>query len=148
MTKHYCDRCGKESSRVEKVSIPFEISDESRGSLRMQDKDLCPDCRQELKEFEKALYSSVALLKLRMFDNFMNKRSAAESLKGDTEGCNKSKPEGIAKAKAISKGFSNHDCASYYTCSVCGCDFTDYSVSRRDPRCPGCKAVLEGIFDK
>lgn len=146
MTKHYCDRCGKETSRVEKVSIPVEVSDESRGALRMEDKDLCPDCRQELKEFEKALYPSLALLRLRMFDNFMNRRSAAESLNDDIEWRIESKPEGIAKAKAIYKGFSNHDCASYYKCSVCGCDFDSYSVKREDPRCPGCKAVLEGVF--
>lgn len=147
MTKHYCDRCGKETSHVGKVSIPVEISDESRGALRMRDKDLCPDCRQELKEFEKALYSSVALLKLRMLDNFMNTRSAAESLKGDTEGRNKSTSEGVAKARAIYRGFSNsvYYCESYYNCSVCGQAFGGYSVDRNDPRCPGCGAVLEGF---
>ena len=77
MTKHYCDRCGKETSRVIEEHIPFELSDD-RGGMRMQRKDLCPECSQELAEFEKALCFSTASLKVRMFDNFMNRRSADE----------------------------------------------------------------------
>lgn len=138
MTKHYCDICGKECAKLEEIKVPTEKT--FRG-FNTKPAQVCRDCAKEYDN----IIDKLTDIRFILFRDFMSRRSA-ESLKGDTEGRDKSKPEGIAKAKAIYKGFSSHDCGSYYTCSVCGRDFTDYSVERNDPRCPGCKAVLEDFF--
>ena len=139
MTKHYCDRCGKECEKLVEIKVPDK---KTRYGWQAKPAQVCDDCEKEYND----IIDKLTEIRFVLFRDFMNRSSVAASLNGDTKGRNESKSEGIAKAKAIYKGFSNHDCAAYYKCSVCGCDFSDYSVKRDDPRCPGCKAVLEDFF--
>ena len=136
MTKHYCDRCGKECKKLVEIKVPDK---KTRYGWQTKPAQVCDDCEKEYKDINDKLTE----IRFILFRDFMNRSSAAESLNGDTEGRNESKPEGVAKAKAINRGFSNHDCAAFFECSLCGHVFSDYSFEKSDPRCPNCKAELE-----
>ena len=71
MTKHYCDRCGKEANSLTKNKIPNEVS--SRDTYQAKEVELCNECNSELKKFENSLLPAIINLKIAMYKNFMNK---------------------------------------------------------------------------
>lgn len=71
MTKHYCDRCGKETNNLKKERIPNEITSDC--SFNVKDVELCNECDSELNCFEKALLPAIANLRISMYKNFMNR---------------------------------------------------------------------------
>lgn len=63
MTKHFCDRCGKESPRLNKVRIPVELNGTT---FTTREADVCVDCDKIHDE----LYHKCAEIRLIMFSDY------------------------------------------------------------------------------
>jgi DNA-directed RNA polymerase subunit RPC12/RpoP len=63
MTKYYCDRCGKESAKLEEVNVPTERRHCVSGSMELS---VCIDCWRDYQKILDALKD----IRLTMFNNF------------------------------------------------------------------------------
>ena len=73
MTKHYCDRCGKETTKLTVKKIPTQPSERNYSDYITEEKEFCSECLSELKKLESVLFPAIINLKIGLYQNFMNK---------------------------------------------------------------------------
>ena len=75
MTKHFCDRCGKECEKLVGVKIPDKrgVSDtgsyyrEGRSMFCAKDVELCSDCEEAAND----IYKKLVDIRFALFDGFV-----------------------------------------------------------------------------
>ena len=57
MTKHFCDRCGKEAQKTQTYKKPYEVTE--FGDYKCKEVDLCDECYgfvdRAVKEYNKSM---------------------------------------------------------------------------------------------
>lgn len=72
MTKHYCDRCGKETSSLERICIPDKKT--GKTSFSVKEFEVCKDCKNASENIVEKLIG----IRFLLFADFMEKKDIGE----------------------------------------------------------------------